>query len=1196
MKKRGILFGLTVFLSTLFVLGVGLNPQTAQGYGTISNIGVSVADTSVGATGNWTISFTVQNAIPASTNGGRFSVSIQGVENNQSTGASGSSGIFTNATVSSPSTISHYSQGWSSITLQSSEEIAAGSTVSVTLANVRNPQISGYYFAKIYTSQWWSEIDGDSDWGGDYNSAYFEIGNTTNLTGTVTNGSTGAGVAYAYYNLNNSNYSVYYNGYTDKDGKYGIGSVPAGTYTLRVSAPTIASGTSSSSTVYTSPTPATITIAASGVTTQNMSFASATKTISGRVVKSDGTGVNNANVWASSYGSSFGGGYGYASARTDSSGNFTFTVTGGTWQVGVSNNDSTADWTICGSNNYQTVSFATDTTTESKSITYTATTLSATITGTIVKPDGTAISQYGASMSLQNTDNCWFSPSIDANGSFSVLVVPGTYTVSGWVSDNTYSFPSVDKFSVGASETKALGTITLTQKTDRIQGTVTDSSGNAISGASVNAWKDSGAGGSYEWANATSGSDGSYSLLVTPGTWKVSSWPSWSSGSTQDLVTDGKPVVVTVTSGVVATQNFTFQRATNTVSGRILDADGNVVTSLSGWVNANDGSQEYSGIGATVSSGTFTLKLPSGTWEVSLSTWGSDYSAGDSKRVTFAGDNETQSLDLSLVRNDVTLQGTVYDEDGAKVTNTWMNIYATKGNHGSWQNASFDTNAGTYSIKVSAGTWRLGWWVNQSLGYSSGSGQDVELTLTAGETKTYDITLKKADSTIRGRATKSNGDAMAWAWIAADTRDPNEKTKADSYYYSNGASTNQNGDYEMKVPAGTYWVGGYMWSGSGVINPKRVKVTVDASTPATVDLTFRDADASIQGNVRQGGSGTDAFVTAWAEDGGYSEANSSLIGIYGLSVSSGTKWHVKAIRKDGADIYKSPEKVIDLSSTKQGSVDLDLEKQSFTLPDTQSITFDPTKQQAISLDDGTALTIPANTIATSGTVTLTAEPTVELAEEADAKPVSYGYEYNAIDQNGTEITNFSGNITLETKYDEDWLEDANVQDEEELIVGYYDTTVGTWKELSNCTVNKDQDTVSCQTDHFTAFALVTASDTTPPAPPTNVSAGDKGTDGDILLSWTNPTDADFASINIYRSTASGQTGTLIKSGATGTSYEDSGLTNGTKYYYTLYALDASGNISNPSSSTSSQATGTTTSQASATPTASVTLPATGNPL
>lgn len=93
-------------------------------------------------------------------------------------------------------------------------------------------------------------------------------------------------------------------------------------------------------------------------------------------------------------------------------------------------------------------------------------------------------------------------------------------------------------------------------------------------------------------------------------------------------------------------------------------------------------------------------------------------------------------------------------------------------------------------------------------------------------------------------------------------------------------------------------------------------------------------------------------------------------------------------------------------------------------------------------------------------------------------------------------------------------------------------------------------------------------DTTPPGPVTGLSATAGNTE--VQLAWVNPGDADLAGIRVLRKTGSypaGPTdGTIVLDDTTvpfATGVTDTGLANGTTYYYAVYAYDAVPNFSTP---------------------------------
>jgi glycosidase len=96
-------------------------------------------------------------------------------------------------------------------------------------------------------------------------------------------------------------------------------------------------------------------------------------------------------------------------------------------------------------------------------------------------------------------------------------------------------------------------------------------------------------------------------------------------------------------------------------------------------------------------------------------------------------------------------------------------------------------------------------------------------------------------------------------------------------------------------------------------------------------------------------------------------------------------------------------------------------------------------------------------------------------------------------------------------------------------------------------------TLSLSPYDFAIFERSTA--VTLPAAPTNLMAVPGS--GQVSLSWTASSGA--ASYSVYRGTAAGgESGTPIASGITATSYTDTGLGNGTTYYYKIAAVNGSG--------------------------------------
>ena len=92
-------------------------------------------------------------------------------------------------------------------------------------------------------------------------------------------------------------------------------------------------------------------------------------------------------------------------------------------------------------------------------------------------------------------------------------------------------------------------------------------------------------------------------------------------------------------------------------------------------------------------------------------------------------------------------------------------------------------------------------------------------------------------------------------------------------------------------------------------------------------------------------------------------------------------------------------------------------------------------------------------------------------------------------------------------------------------------------------------------------------DTTPPSAP--ISLGATAGNASAALTWAPNTESDLAGYNVYRSTTTGGPYTKDNTALVTTrSYNDTGLTNGTKYYWVVQAVDTSTNTSGNSNEAS----------------------------
>ncbi|MDA2922806.1 hypothetical protein MYX07_06110, partial [Patescibacteria group bacterium AH-259-L07] len=196
----------------------------------------------------------------------------------------------------------------------------------------------------------------------------------------------------------------------------------------------------------------------------------------------------------------------------------------------------------------------------------------------------------------------------------------------------------------------------------------------------------------------------------------------------------------------------------------------------------------------------------------------------------------------------------------------------------------------------------------------------------------------------------------------------------------------------------------------------------------------------------------------------------SLDGTYSLKVTSGDTWHVSVATEVSDTFYESDE--TDITTTAgSNTANLTLESRNFTIPDAKTTSYDSSQSKNIILKDGTEIEMPAGTVKSSGTVTITVTPQTDARPDSKDKPVGISYDFVAKDSNGQEITKFVNDVQITLKYDEAVLTAAGF-DENDVKPKYYDDTTGTWENFKAVLQDTTKNTFTITTDHFTPGGLV----------------------------------------------------------------------------------------------------------------------------
>jgi len=979
-------------------------------------------------------------------------------------------------------------------------------------------------------------------------------------------------VSNANVTLHTTNWDKsYFTPPTGSDGSFSFGGVATGTYILDVQRPwdrpnLIRPGLIN---IVVPPSENTYTVSGDcttetvgGVSIVKVAFTKAMKNIIGTVTR-DATAVANANVVAFQQQ-----GNGFTWGITDSNGNYKLGVSGGQWMVSVEpnhNSTSSIDWAYTGQP--KPAIFNTDTSaSETQTVNFNVVTANALVTGRLLDPNLNPVGQ--ARVEVRNSTGQGNGANPDpVTGNFSINVPAGSYQVMVFLPpDSPYGPPQVQKITASDSTTTALGDLTLTTKSSQITGHVT-ASGQGVSNVRVTAWQERGG-----FTETTTSADGSYTLNVSAGSWEVNVEPS----SDASYVYSGPPTRVTVVDHGQGSANFAVTYADATIQGRVVDGSGSILSDLYGFAVAMNNNGGY---GGPLDAGRFELKVPNGTYSVSGGLPpGAPYMLNAVNGVDLAP-GQTKSVTLTVQPNDKTISGKLRDQTGAAITDTntdlFVEIFGTTGLWGgSCEVAEQDpgTHEWKYTLNVSDGTWRIGYFVNGDTGYIGRPPMDADSAINVAGNVTKDITLYKASAVITGQVKMPDGSGVPYAFVGAGEPESVNSNGRNAMFVP--GTTDKDGNYTLTVPAGTYEVHAGIspekMRTEQLTHPVPVEVTVANNTTATVNLQFGSADATITGVARLSGVGKPALIWAWSDGGGYSEVDATETGTFSLSVKGNDTWHVGASFESDSGFSVAPEQAVSLDASGTANITLDLASVAQTVQGV-SVTFPANQMKIIDLSDGTKIQVPAGALAVDGNVTVIAKPKAGMRKQKDAIPVGLGYELTAMDANGQAITDFNAGVTITFPYDPSSLPSGVT--ESDLVPAYWDDQSGSWQKVDSAVVDTVHHTITVTVAHFSlwgniAKATVTAADipgapsgssqdAQAPAAPLGFTA--KYENSQTALSWSANTEADLAGYNLYRGLTSDVSKATKIAGPTKdtTSYIDTSIAAQTTYYYWLSAYNAS---------------------------------------
>jgi len=663
-------------------------------------------------------------------------------------------------------------------------------------------------------------------------------------------------------------------------------------------------------------------------------------------------------------------------------------------------------------------------------------------------------------------------------------------------------------------------TVKISLPSTYITGTVTDANGAPIGGAAVEAH--SSFGGGFSMVN----SNGQYTIYVPEGTYTVEAFaPGYGHIGSQSNVS--------VTSDSSPTVNFSVANITlSTISGQVT-VGGSGLAGVQVFAFSSAGGNHA----VTDANGNYSMNVKAGTG-YTIGAWSSEI--GEIGKVTDVDVSSDVVQNFSVDDNYGTLEVTL--TGGASLTDAFVDAFDNtnhRGNH-SHQGVISSGNS-VYTLKLLAGEYDV-FVGHPGFGSICQRTGDNAVEITANQTTSISCAITNVGglATLSGTVTSGGSPVEGIEVFAFNPNGPGGGRDI----------TDSSGNYTIYLKKGnTYKVG---ISKTGYQPHPLDTVVLDAN--ATNNFYATTSSYYISGTVyRDAEAVSGAKVWAKSDSGERTFGVTDASGGYQLPVSdTSTTWHIQAVAKG---TRQSVPVAVSFSGSNVTAPDIYLVERTDWSSSAKIQSIIPASGGVVEFGDF-KLKIPANALGTgTNPVQVKVEYTTAAAEGVNGRPLGIQVpSITATDSQGQTITNLNSPVEIVVPYNESDIPSG--VDEDELKLGYFDETSGTWIEIPS-TVNTTLNVIVGSTSHFSDFAPSAPTDAAAPDTPTGLSA--IGGQNQITLTWDANSESDLAGYYIYRDTSSsGSFPYLTQVSSSTTSYVDSGLGDEVTYYYKITAYDSSG--------------------------------------